>query len=90
MTHGKEYNVPDITLLARRAGMWDADIVIFGHTHKFWDTQTARGKVRLINPGCLLGNPDDHVRSYAGYEICSFAVLRIGFQGEIDVRHLYL
>lgn len=90
MTHGKEYHVPDISLLTRRADIWDADIVIFGHTHRFWDTESRGGKVRLINPGCLIGDPNDSVRSYGRYEICSFAVLRIGYQGELDVQHLYL
>ena len=33
MTHGKEYEVPDLSLLAARAALWDADIIIFGHTH---------------------------------------------------------
>ena len=90
MTHGKEYNVPDINLLTRRAGIWDADLVVFGHTHQFWDTSSQRGKIRLINPGCLVGDPKASIRTYGNYEICSFALLRIGDHGEIDVEHLYL
>ena len=90
MTHGKEYNVPDITLLTRRARILDADIVIFGHTHKFWYTTAHGGKIRLINPGCLVGDPKASVRVFGNYEICSFAVLRIGDSGEIHVEHLYL
>lgn len=90
MTHGKEYNVPDITLLTRRARILDADIVIFGHTHKFWYTTAHGGKIRLINPGCLVGDPRVSVRVFGNYEICSFAVLRIGDNGEIHVEHLYL
>jgi predicted phosphodiesterase len=90
MTHGKEYNVPDIALLARRAGIWDADLVIFGHTHQFQDTTFRRGQVRLINPGCLVGDPRASVRVFGNYEICSYALLRIGDRGEIDVEHIYL
>ena len=90
MTHGKEYNVPDITLLTRRARILDAAIVIFGHTHKFWYTTAHGGKIRLINPGCLVGDPRASVRVFGNYEICSFAVLRIGDNGEIHVEHLYL
>ena len=90
MTHGKEYKVPDISLLAMRAGIWDADLVIFGHTHQFWDTTFQRGKIRLINPGCLVGDPKASIRAYGNYEICSFSLLRIGDRGEIDVEHLYL
>ncbi len=90
MTHGKEYNVPDITLLARRAGIWDADLVIFGHTHQFWDTTFRRGQIRLVNPGCLVGDPKASIRVFGNYEICSYALLRIGDQGEIDVEHIYL
>ena len=90
MTHGKEYNVPDISLLARRAGIWDADMVIFGHTHQFWDTRSQWGKIRLVNPGCLVGDPKASIRAYGNYEICSFSLLRIGDRGEIDVEHLYL
>ena len=90
MTHGKEYNVPDISLLARRAGIWDADLVIFGHTHQFWDTTFHRGKVRLINPGCLVGDPKASIRAYGNYEICSYSLLRILDNGEIEAEHLYL
>ena len=90
MTHGKEYKVPDIALLAMRAGIWDADLVIFGHTHQFWDTSFQRGRVRLINPGCLVGDPKASIRAYGNYEICSFSLVRIGAHGEVDVEHLYL
>jgi predicted phosphodiesterase len=90
MTHGKEYNVPDISLLSRRAGIWDADLVIFGHTHQFRDTSSQWGKIRLVNPGCLVGDPRASIRTYGQYEICSFAMLRIGDHGEIDVEHFYL
>lgn len=90
MTHGKEYNVPDTKGLSRRADMWDADIVIFGHTHKFADITERNGKRRLINPGCLIGDPNATIRTWGNYETCSFAVLRIGLHGEIDVQHLYL
>ena len=90
MTHGKEYNVPDISLLARRAGIWDADLVIFGHTHQFSDTRSQWGKIRLINPGCLVGDPKASIRTYGQYEICSFAMVRIGDHGEVNVEHFYL
>jgi predicted phosphodiesterase len=90
MTHGKEYNVPDISLLVRRAAIWDADLVIFGHTHQFWDTTSQWGKIRLFNPGCLVGDPKASIRTYGKYEICSFAMLRIGDQGEVNVEHFYL
>lgn len=90
MTHGKEYKVPDISLLARRAGIWDADMVIFGHTHQFLDTTYQWRKIRLINPGCLVGDPRASIRTYGIYEICSYALLRIGDHGEVDVEHFYL
>ena len=90
MTHGKEYNVPDVSLLARRAGIWDADLVIFGHTHQFWDTTFHRGKIRLINPGCLVGDPKATIRAYGNYEICSYSLLRILDNGGIEAEHLFL
>ena len=90
MTHGKEYNVPDVSLLARRAGIWDADLVIFGHTHQFWDTTFHRGKIRLINPGCLVGDPKASIRAYGNYEICSYSLLRILDNGGIEAEHLFL
>lgn len=90
MTHGKEYNVPDTSMLVQRARVWDADIVIFGHTHKYLDAKASGGKIRLLNPGCLIGDPNSSIRTYGIYEICSFAVLKIGYQGEISVQHLYL
>lgn len=90
MTHGKEYNVPELRLLKQRAALWDADIIIFGHTHKFLYLEEKDGKTRILNPGCLIGSPHDTIRSYGGYETCSFALLRIGFQNEVSVRHLYL
>lgn len=90
MTHGKEYNVPDVSLLARRAGIWDADLVIFGHTHQFLDTTFQRGKIRLINPGCLVGDPKASIRAYGNYEICSYSLLRILDNGGIEAEHLFL
>ena len=90
MTHGKEYNVPNTDLLSNRADMWDADIVIFGHTHKFADIRERNGKRLFLNPGCLVGDPKATVRNWGLYEICSFSVLRIGFDGEISFQHLYL
>ena len=90
ITHGKEYNVPNTDLLSQRADMWDADIVIFGHTHKFADIRERSGKRMFLNPGCLVGDPKATVRSWGLYEICSFSVLRIGFDGEISFQHLYL
>lgn len=90
MTHGKEYNVPNTDLLSHRADMWDADIVIFGHTHKFADIREKNGKRLFLNPGCLVGDPKATVRNWGLYEICSFSVLKIGFDGEISFQHLYL
>ena len=90
MTHGKEYNVPNTDLLSNRADMWDADIVIFGHTHKFTDIRERNGKRLYLNPGCLVGDPKATVRNWGLYEICSFSVLKIGFDGEISFQHLYL
>ena len=88
MTHGKEYGVPDLQLLTSRAVLWGADLVIYGHTHKYADTTVRDGKIRLINPGCLMGDPHDSVRTYAAYEICSFAVLRLAYDNEISVQHM--
>ena len=90
MTHGKEYNVPDLGQLRQRAALWDADLIIFGHTHNYLYREEKAGKYRFLNPGCLIGVPQDTTRSYGGYEICSFALLHIGFQNEISVKHLYL
>lgn len=90
MTHGKEYGVPDLQLLTSRAVLWGANLVIYGHTHRFADTTVRGGNLRLINPGCLMGDPHDTVRTYAKYEICSFAVLRLGFDNEISLQHLYV
>lgn len=90
MTHGKEYNVPSTDLLSQRAEMWDADIIIFGHTHRFVEIREKNGKRIFINPGCLIGDPKATVRTWGKYETCSFAILRIGFGGEISVQHLFL
>ena len=90
MTHGKEYNVPATDLLSRRADMWDADIVIFGHTHTFAEIREKNGKRLFLNPGCLVGDPKSKIRKWGIYEICSFSVLKIGLDGEISFQHLYL
>ena len=92
MTHGKEYNVPETGLLLRRADQWDADIVIFGHTHKFTEIPCRKGrkKVYFINPGCLFGDPKNPSSVLASSEICGFAVLQIGPEGEINVQKLTL
>ena len=92
MTHGKEYYVPETGLLLRRADQLDADIVIFGHTHRFTEItcRTGRKKVYFINPGCLFGDPKNPASVLASCEICSFAVLQIGPEGEINVQKLTL
>lgn len=90
LTHGNIYNVPDTGRLARRASLWDADIVIFGHTHDFTDYDQKDKNIRFLNPGCLLGDPASTIRRFAGYEICSFALLRIGFGGEISFTRMRL
>lgn len=90
MTHGKEYHVPDTDLLSRRAELWDADIVIFGHTHRFAETTRKQGRRHFINPGCLIGDPKDPPTVLAGCEICCFALLEIGPEGEIHVQKLTL
>jgi hypothetical protein len=90
ITHGKEYDVPGTRLLIRRASLWGADLVLYGHTHQFADSTGAGGRIRLINPGCLVGDPHMSYGISSRYEICSFAVLRIGTDREISVRHLHL
>lgn len=92
MTHGKEYDVPYLELLTRRAVLYDADVIIFGHTHKYLSVKDTRGSITryYLNPGCLAGNPDDDTRTYASYEICSYILLRFGSGGEISVQHMYL
>lgn len=90
MTHGNVYKVPETGKLSRRAALWNADLVIFGHTHEFTDLEQKSKNIRFLNPGCLLGDPESSIRRFAGYEICSFAVLCIGFGGEIRFRQLRL
>ena len=90
MTHGKEYNVPATDLLSRRADMWDADIVIFGHTHTFAEIREKNGKRLFLNPGCLVGDPKSKIRKWGIYEICSFSVLKIGLDGEISFQHFFI
>ena len=90
MTHGKEYNVPATDLLSRRADMWDADIVIFGHTHTFAEIREKNGKRLFLNPGCLVGDPKAKIRKWGIYEICSFSVLKIGLDGEISFQHFFI
>lgn len=89
LTHGDRYNVPDTGLLSRRAAMWGADIVIYGHTHRFDLTKTKQGLL-FLNPGTLVGTPEKDARVLAEYELCSFAFLRISPQGEVDVRHMHV
>ena len=92
MTHGKEYNVPETALLSRRADLWNADIVIFGHTHRFTEITCRKGrkKIYFINPGCLFGDPKNPASALANCEICSFALLQIGPEGEISVQKMTL
>ena len=92
MTHGNEYGVPDLDRLARRAALYDADIVIFGHTHRSFYTEERHGStlLRFLNPGCLAGNPNDTVRSYGSFDICTYSLLRFGLEGEVSVQQLHL
>lgn len=92
VTHGHKYGVPhpDSRRLADRAALWDADLVIFGHTHRFADKYENSGRCRILNPGCLLGDPQSTYRALATFEICSYAVLRIGFDGEVSFQQRIL
>lgn len=90
MTHGKEYEVPDLSLLAARAALWDADIIIFGHTHKYLQEKRQGGKYLFLNPGCLVGDPKAQIRSWGQYEICSFVSLTISPGGEVNAEHFYI
>lgn len=90
MTHGKEYGVPDLRLLSRRAEVWNADLVIFGHTHLFADISLPGQHCRLINPGCLLGDPRKAGTRLGEFMLCSFAMLTVGARGEIDVQQMHL
>ncbi|MCK8825340.1 metallophosphoesterase [Fuchsiella alkaliacetigena] len=68
LTHGHKYNVKYNALasLAYRAAEIEADIVLFGHTHRSFKLK--EDNVLYLNPGSL-AYPRDGVFSYAIIEI---------------------
>ena len=61
LTHSHLYS-SNIDLLKKAGKMNDCDVVLFGHTHEFYD-QTIDG-IRLINPGSCRNNRGGYKPSY--------------------------
>lgn len=55
LTHGNLYDVPSLSKLRKRAVIFGADIVIFGHTHAWVCERDEGSGVLFLNPGSLMG-----------------------------------
>lgn len=88
LTHGNLYDVPALDKLTVRAGVFGADIVIFGHTHQwlFTEVRGAKGRtVRFLNPGSMMGEAGRFREIGCG----SFAVLTVDGE-KIHAEHYLL
>lgn len=77
LIHGNSYG-GDPNLLARAGKMNDCDVVLFGHTHSYLDTEI--DGVRLINPGSCSRQKDGTPNSYA--------ILFIDVNGVIEAKRV--
>lgn len=54
MTHGHMYHSPRLLELRARALEGDADIVVYGHTHRYQKDVGEPGDALILNPGTLM------------------------------------
>jgi uncharacterized protein len=80
LTHGHRYNVNfDLLQLEYKAQEEKADIVLFGHTHRYLVDNN--NKILYLNPGSVSRPRDKN---------CSAAMLFINENGEVTVKKLII
>lgn len=76
LTHGHRYHVKeDLFTLGTVAQNLKANLVVYGHTHEFEDTNM--GRIRIVNPGALNGGR---------YSYPSYVLMTID-NGKIEILH---
>ncbi|MGN0287936.1 MAG: YfcE family phosphodiesterase [Atopobiaceae bacterium] len=71
MTHGHEYHAPRLQNLRARAAEAQADIVVYGHTHRYQVDAAGPSEALVLNPGTLMPKPDSGRCTYMVLEIQS-------------------
>ena len=69
MTHGHTYRAPRLVRLRQRAAALDADVVIYGHSHRWQVDAGGPSEALVVNSGTLMPKP--------GSERCTFMTMEI-------------
>ncbi|MCH4082889.1 MAG: YfcE family phosphodiesterase [Olsenella sp.] len=69
VTHGHTYRAPRLVRLRQRAATLDADIVIYGHSHRWQEDAGGPSDALVLNSGTLMPKP--------GSGRCTFMTLRL-------------
>lgn len=69
MTHGHEYHAPRLQNLRARAAEAQADIVVYGHTHRYQEDAAGASEALVLNPGTLMPKPESGRCTYMVLEI---------------------
>lgn len=79
MTHGHRYHAPRLLALRARALEAGADIVVYGHTHRYQEDAGRPGDALILNPGTLMPAP--------GSGRCTYMILEIAGSKVRPLRH---
>lgn len=79
MTHGHEYHAPRLKALRTRAAQASADIVVYGHTHRYQEDAAGASEALVLNPGTLMPKPESGR--------CTYMVLEIQKDSVTALRH---
>lgn len=69
MTHGHTYRAPRLVRLRQRAAALDADVVIYGHSHRWQVDAGGPSEALVVNSGTLMPKP--------GSGRCTFMTMEI-------------
>lgn len=79
MTHGHMYHSPRLLELRARALEGNADIVVYGHTHRYQEDAGEPGDALILNPGTLMAP--------FGSGRCTYMILEIEGKDVRPSRH---
>jgi len=73
VTHGHTYRAPRLVRLRQRAATLDADIVVYGHSHRWQEDAGGPSDALVLNSGTLMPKP--------GSGRCTFMLLGLDGKG---------
>ena len=64
VTHGHTYRAPRLVRLRQRAATLDADVVIYGHSHRWQVDAGGTANALVVNSGTLMPKPGSGRRTF--------------------------